>query len=179
MTPLGYVTSCRTLCHNHIWIPHSYYIYRRTTTFLVVRSHSTLGIKAPQEVITRRRITRTSSRGSRRSAFENLQVTDLRASSCVSRFAACFIGTQTKTSTAESAELRTCAQNGSIGVTREDTYNTEPMGGGSSTHSAGQSDCVRSFLPSVHAGANDPSAGSPTETLLRLLLPLENLVCKF
>ena len=26
---------------------------------------------------------------------------------------------------------------------------------------------------------NDPSAGSPTETLLRLLLPLENLICKF
>ena len=26
---------------------------------------------------------------------------------------------------------------------------------------------------------NDPSAGSPTETLLRLLLPLDNLVCKF
>ena len=26
---------------------------------------------------------------------------------------------------------------------------------------------------------NDPSAGSPTETLLRLLLPLNNLVCKF
>ena len=25
---------------------------------------------------------------------------------------------------------------------------------------------------------NDPSAGSPTETLLRLLLPLDNLVCK-
>ena len=24
---------------------------------------------------------------------------------------------------------------------------------------------------------NDPSAGSPTETLLRLLLPLNNLVC--
>ena len=26
---------------------------------------------------------------------------------------------------------------------------------------------------------NDPSAGSPTETLLRLLLPLDNLACKF
>ena len=26
---------------------------------------------------------------------------------------------------------------------------------------------------------NDPSAGSPTETLLRLLLPLDNLVCKY
>ena len=26
---------------------------------------------------------------------------------------------------------------------------------------------------------NDPSAGSPTETLLRLLLPLNNRVCKF
>ena len=26
---------------------------------------------------------------------------------------------------------------------------------------------------------NDPSVGSPTETLLRLLLPLDNLVCKF
>ena len=25
---------------------------------------------------------------------------------------------------------------------------------------------------------NDPSAGSPTETLLRLLLPLNNRVCK-
>ena len=25
----------------------------------------------------------------------------------------------------------------------------------------------------------DPSAGSPTETLLRLLLPLDNLVCRF
>ena len=25
---------------------------------------------------------------------------------------------------------------------------------------------------------NDPSAGSPTETLLRLLLPLDSLVCK-
>ena len=25
---------------------------------------------------------------------------------------------------------------------------------------------------------NDPSAGSPTETLLRLLLPLDNLICK-
>ena len=26
---------------------------------------------------------------------------------------------------------------------------------------------------------NDPSAGSPTETLLRLLLPLNNLICKY
>ena len=25
---------------------------------------------------------------------------------------------------------------------------------------------------------NDPSAGSPTETLLRLLLPLDNLICE-
>ena len=31
----------------------------------------------------------------------------------------------------------------------------------------------------VQVTENDPSAGSPTETLLRLLLPLENLVCKF
>lgn len=31
----------------------------------------------------------------------------------------------------------------------------------------------------VRIEENDPSAGSPTETLLRLLLPLDNLVCKF
>ena len=31
----------------------------------------------------------------------------------------------------------------------------------------------------VQVTENDPSAGSPTETLLRLLLPLNNLVCKF
>ena len=30
----------------------------------------------------------------------------------------------------------------------------------------------------VRTEENDPSAGSPTETLLRLLLPLDNLVCK-
>ena len=32
------------------------------------------------------------------------------------------------------------------------------------------------FLPTVFIW-NDPSAGSPTETLLRLLHPLSNMVC--
>ena len=32
--------------------------------------------------------------------------------------------------------------------------------------------CERTFC------ANDPSAGSPTETLLRLLLPLDDKVCE-
>ena len=36
-------------------------------------------------------------------------------------------------------------------------------------------DIVSMYVP---IDDNDPSAGSPTETLLRLLLPLDNLVCK-
>ena len=42
--------------------------------------------------------------------------------------------------------------------------------------------CARSALGSqdmIRSFDNDPSAGSPTETLLRLLLPLNNLVCKY
>ena len=42
---------------------------------------------------------------------------------------------------------------------------------------------VQSLTPGIHGGeiwicirANDPSAGSPTETLLRLLLPLSDKV---
>ena len=35
------------------------------------------------------------------------------------------------------------------------------------------------MLRIIRIAENDPSAGSPTETLLRLLLPLDNLVCKF
>ena len=38
---------------------------------------------------------------------------------------------------------------------------------------------LNSLLNLTPSADNDPSAGSPTETLLRLLLPLDNLVCKF
>ena len=36
---------------------------------------------------------------------------------------------------------------------------------------------VQMHKNSTHRFVNDPSAGSPTETLLRLLLPLNDQVC--
>ena len=74
----------------------------------VMRNHTTSGVETHREIIKRRRTRRASYRSTRRSAFENLQVTDLRASPCVSRFAAFFIGTRAETSTAESDTLSNC-----------------------------------------------------------------------
>src|ERR1700733_14653587 len=47
------------------------------------------------------------------------------------------------------------------------------LGGGSGVHDLGRS--ATALAPRLHD--NDPSAGSPTETLLRLLLPLNDQVC--
>ena len=49
----------------------------------------------------------------------------------------------------------------------------------SSRLSTGQHQCASQASLMLCDHTNDPSAGSPTETLLRLLLPLDNLVCKF
>ena len=96
-----------------------------------------------------------------RTAFEYLQVTDLRASLCVSHLAAFFIGIRAETSTAESDILRAgaflfCLSN------PQRVCNLQII--------------KKMYNHVIYARANDPSAGSPTETLLRLLLPLSDKV---
>ena len=119
----------QTKRHNQNWIPHTYQQTKHTTALAVMRNRATSDVQAHREIITRRRARRASCIATRRSAFENLQVTDLRASPCVSRFAACFIGTRAKTSTAESGrcngatESQTAVNRGSttsVGPRRKD-----------------------------------------------------------
>ena len=104
----------QTKRHNQIRIPHTCQQTKHTTALAVMRNRSTSDVKAHREIITRRRARRASCIATRRSAFENLQVTDLRASPCVSRFAAFFIGTRAKTSTAESDTLSNCCDEHSV-----------------------------------------------------------------
>ena len=128
----------------------------------VMRNHTTSGVETHREIIKRRRTRRALCRSTRRSAFENLQVTDLRASPCVSRFAAFFIGTRAETSTAESAN--DCCEDHCI-PTRSNILQYGVVKSSFRTDANKYNNC-----------ANDPSAGSPTETLLRLLLPLSDKV---
>ena len=121
-------------------------------------------------------------------------------SQCLSHFAAPFIVVRAETSVAES-----CKANGVERTTREDTdeykcgiqktrqRSERGYDGPLSPHMLPASPCTGaprdtiSFhpRPRPHRGsftwfgwmrANDPSAGSPTETLLRLLLPLSDKV---
>ena len=135
----------------------------------VMRNHTTSGVETHREIIKRRRTRRALCRSTRRSAFENLQVTDLRASPCVSRFAAFFIGTRAETSTAESVK---CLATEAVAHKRfkECHHKIWPR------EACASGTPVRIYKRIYNNSANDPSAGSPTETLLRLLLPLSDKV---
>ena len=154
----------QTKRHNQIRIPHTCQQTKHTTALAVMRNRATSDVQAHREIITRRRARRASCIATRRSAFENLQVTDLRASPCVSRFAACFIGTRAKTSTAESGTLSNCC-------VRHSVPNCKFV-----HHVSVEAEHKIENNDRQNASANDPSAGSPTETLLRLLLPLSDKV---
>ena len=119
-------------------------------------------------------------------------------SQCLSHFAAPFIVVRAETSVAES-----CKASGVERTTREDTnqhkckvQNPDSEAKGDTTVRSHPIRCPRVPArgnrqkslhphPGPHRGsftwfgwmrANDPSAGSPTETLLRLLLPLSDKV---
>ena len=99
-------------------------------------------------------------------AFEDQMTHGFCNSHCLSQFAAFFIGTETKISTVENFHF------GLNGIKSQVTP-SEPK-------------FIRRFKVSAKSpkrnsekdynGVNDPTAGSPTVTLLRLLLPLSDKV---
>ena len=120
-------------------------------------------------------------------------------SQCLSHFAAPFIVVRTETSIAESCEFEwlTAREKKCIQVSQCDGFPKEANGSRNDmqqkAHLAPQPARASMRAPQghphtdthrrIHNGlcgtcANDPSAGSPTETLLRLLLPLSGKVHK-
>jgi|SaaInlV_165m_DNA_1040744.scaffolds.fasta_scaffold16976_2 hypothetical protein len=101
---------------------------------------------------------------------EVYRFTEFRTSLCVSQFAASFIDTRAKASTA----ARDSYMEGTM------TYNRMNGKNGSEGHTRRHNEhWTTSALANdmwTLIRANDPSAGSPTETLLRLLLPLSDKV---
>ena len=110
-------------------------------------------------------------------------------SQCLSHFAAPFIVDRTETSIAESCEeklqvdMQTCLnalqlRQGSRNEDNTEVINAPPPSGicmKGSRHILTQTP-TKQFTWCCRKRANDPSAGSPTETLLRLLLPLSDKV---
>ena len=113
-------------------------------------------------------------------------------SQCLSHFAAPFIVVRTETSIAESCELH-MAKASNRRLHQSDLRDAVAVGtNGYAIHPAqpttrehlhGEPECTSPHTPHrrIHKSivgkcANDPSAGSPTETLLRLLLPLSDKV---
>ena len=113
-------------------------------------------------------------------------------SQCLSHFAAPFIVVRTETSIAESCELHMA-----IAINRRlhqmtcdmqwqwerNGYELHPVQPTTREHLHGEPVCTsphrlhrRIHKSIIGTCANDPSAGSPTETLLRLLLPLSDKV---
>ena len=113
-------------------------------------------------------------------------------SQCLSHFAAPFIVVRTETSIAESCELHMA-----IAIDRRlhqsdlsyavavgaNGYVLHPVQPTTREHLHGEPECTsphrlhrRIHKSVIGTCANDPSAGSPTETLLRLLLPLSDKV---
>ena len=116
-------------------------------------------------------------------------------SQCLSHFAAPFIVDRTETSIAESCELKTWPARA---IDKSEKYDSRSLSVSwqwertgmffipsnpppASLH--GEPECTSPHRPHrrIHKSvigtcANDPSAGSPTETLLRLLLPLSDKV---
>ena len=114
-------------------------------------------------------------------------------SQCLSHFAAPFIVVRTETSIAESCELHMAChqQNAASNDLRyavavgTNGYVLHPVQPTTREHLHGEPECTsphrlhrRIHKSVIGTCANDPSAGSPTETLLRLLLPLNDKVRK-
>ena len=114
-------------------------------------------------------------------------------SQCLSHFAAPFIVVRTETSIAESCELhmanaintklassRIAVRSGSgdeqVCWTSHPTHHPRELAWGNQNVHPHTSPHRRVHRNVFGACANDPSAGSPTETLLRLLLPLSDKV---
>jgi hypothetical protein len=117
-------------------------------------------------------------------------------SQCLSHFAAPFIVVRTETSIAESCEFKmlTAQYNKCVQTSLCESSPKEAMAAGTRRADAQLAPlparaCMRAAEAHPHTGAhrrihmglfgtcaNDPSAGSPTETLLRLLLPLSDKV---
>ena len=113
-------------------------------------------------------------------------------SQCLSHFAAPFIVVRTETSIAESCELHMANASNrelhqsdlryavAVGLNGYVIHPAQPT---TREHLHGEPECTSPHTPHrrIHKSvfgtcANDPSAGSPTETLLRLLLPLSDKV---
>ena len=113
-------------------------------------------------------------------------------SQCLSHFAAPFIVVRTETSIAESCDLcmtisidRRLHQSDlsyavAVGTNEYVIHHVHPT---TREHMHGEPECTsphtthrRIHKSDIGTCANDPSAGSPTETLLRLLLPLSDKV---
>ena len=114
-------------------------------------------------------------------------------SQCLSHFAAPFIVVRTETSIAESCELhmakainrklassriavRSGSGNEQVCLTSHPTHHPRELAWGNQNVHPHTSPHRKVHRNVFGACANDPSAGSPTETLLRLLLPLSDKV---
>ena len=118
-----------------------------------------------------RRSDRHARRGHRRAqcAFKNSMTRWLCDSHYLSRFAALFIDAGAKRSVAEGCAASTLARRELSAAPRC----WSSSGGGRRRRGYVRRSTLGCELPPL---GNDPSAGSPTETLLRLLLPLNDRV---
>ena len=90
----------------------------------------------------------------------------------VSQFAAFFIDARTKRSVVESFDY--CNNKSSLTVNKK--FGLVITSGGRIAPATKEICSIKNTCGAIKQISNDPSAGSPTETLLRLLLPLNDQV---